>query len=63
MTDYCTEDAEVAYPGAPPFPVAFMMGMTTKGRRLPGLEAALPWHHQDVTTARKRSSSRKLLAR
>ena len=30
MTDYCTEDAEVAYPGAPPFPVAFMMGMTTK---------------------------------
>ena len=30
MTDYCTEDAEAAYPGAPPFPVAFMMGMMTK---------------------------------
>ena len=28
--DYCTEDAEVAYPGAPPFPVEFMMGITTK---------------------------------
>ena len=27
---YCSEDAEVEYPGAPPFPVAFMMGMTTK---------------------------------
>ena len=28
--DFCTEDAEVAYPGAPPFPVEFMMGITTK---------------------------------
>ena len=27
---YCSEDAEVEYPGAPPFPVAFMMGITTK---------------------------------
>jgi hypothetical protein len=27
---YCSEDAEVKYPGAPPFPVAFMMGITTK---------------------------------
>ena len=30
FADYATEDAEVAYPGAPPFPVAFMLGMTTK---------------------------------
>ena len=28
--DYCAEGAELCYPGAPPFPVAFMMGMTTK---------------------------------
>ena len=27
---YCTEDAEAEYPGAPPFPVPFMMGITTK---------------------------------
>ena len=29
FANYCTEDAESA-PGAPPFPVPFMMGITTK---------------------------------
>ena len=28
--DYCAEGAELCYPGAPPFPVDFMMGITTK---------------------------------
>ena len=28
--DYCAEGAELSYPGAPPFPVDFMMGITTK---------------------------------
>ena len=28
--DYCAEGAELCYPGAPPFPVEFMMGITTK---------------------------------
>jgi hypothetical protein len=28
--DHCAEGAELAYPGAPPFPVDFMMGITTK---------------------------------
>jgi len=27
--DYCAEGAELCYPGAPPFPVDFMMGITT----------------------------------
>ena len=30
FANYCTEDAEAEYPGAPPFPVPFMMGITTK---------------------------------
>jgi len=28
--DHCSEGCELAYPGAPPFPVEFMMGITTK---------------------------------